>query len=139
MAGEIFLNEGDGGVRMGILSGLLGLASKADLEKIESELERILASDERVEKAYQHIRDYFVFTNKRLILVDKQGVTGKKVEYHSIPYRSIEHFSVETAGRFDLDAELKIWVRGMETPIQKEFRKDAHVYEVQKALAEYAL
>jgi lipopolysaccharide export system protein LptA len=82
---------------MGILSGLLGHATKADIEKVERQLERLLATGERVEEAYQVIRDYFVFTNRRLILVDKQGITGKKVEYHSIPYRSIERFSVETA------------------------------------------
>ena len=44
-----------------------------------------------------------------MIIVDKQGVTGKKVEYKSIPYKSISRFSVETSGHFDLDAELKIW------------------------------
>ncbi len=61
-----------------------------------------------IEKAYQLIRDLFVFTNKRLILVDKQDLTGHKVEYQSLPYKSIIHFSVETAGHFDLDAMLKI-------------------------------
>ena len=61
----------------------------------------------KVEHAYQLIRDYFVFTDKRFVLVDKQGVTGSKVEYHSIPYKGITHFSIETAGTFDLDASLK--------------------------------
>lgn len=124
---------------MGILSGLMGHASKKDIEKVEKQLESVLADGEQVAEAYQVIRDYFVFTDKRLILVDRQGLTGKKVEYHSIPYRSILRFSVETAGIFELDAELKIWVRGMAAPIQKEFRQDACVYDVQKALAKYAL
>jgi len=52
----------------------------------------------------------FIFTNKRLILVDKQGITGKKIEYFSVVYKSISRFSIETAGNFDLDAELKIWI-----------------------------
>lgn len=51
-----------------------------------------------------------MFTNKRRSLIDKQGLTGKKVDYHSIPYRQITQFKIETAGHFDLDAELKIWV-----------------------------
>jgi hypothetical protein len=80
-----------------------------------------------------------VFTSKRLIIVDKQGVTGKKTDYHSIPYKTITHFSVETAGTFDLDAELNIWVSGSSTPISKEFRKDKSIYEVQKVLASYVL
>jgi hypothetical protein len=86
------------------------------------------------------IRDFFVFTNKRLVLVDKQGLTGKKVEYHSIPYKSITHFSVETAGRFDRDAEMKIWISGIREPIEREFKKGTDVIVgVQKALARYIL
>lgn len=54
--------------------------------------------------AYQLVRDSFLFTNKRLILVDKQGITGKKVEYHSILYKSISHFAVETSGNSDPEA-----------------------------------
>ncbi len=97
---------------MGLLDGLMGNPSEMDPAKIEGDFARVLAPGERIEKAYQLIRDLFVFTNKRLILVDKQGLTGNKVEYHSLAYRNITHFSVETAGHFDLDAELKIWTSG---------------------------
>lgn len=83
---------------MGLLDGLLGHASKIDPSKIAEEFARVLAPGERVEHAYQLLRDYFVFTDRRLVLVDKQGITGSKVEYHSVPYRSITHFSVESAG-----------------------------------------
>jgi len=61
------------------------------------------------------------------------------VEYHSIPYKSITHFSIETAGTFDLDAELKIWVTGTPTPFQKQFNKKLSIYEVQAVLASYVL
>jgi len=85
------------------------------------------------------IRDYFVFTNKRLVLVDKQGITGSKVEYHSLPYKNITHFSIETGGTFDLDAELKIWISGSATPFQKQFNKKLSIYDVQAVLASYVL
>jgi len=124
---------------MGLLDGMLGNASKIDASKIQREFSQILAQGEVVEHAYQLIRDYFVFTNKRFVLVDKQGLTGSKVEYHSIPYRSITHFSVETAGTFDLDAELKIWITGTQAPIQKQFNKKLSIYEVQAVLASYVL
>jgi hypothetical protein len=124
---------------MGLLDGMLGNASKIDATKIQAEFGRILAPGEQVEHAYQLIRDYFVFTNLRFVLVDKQGLTGSKVEYHSIPYRSITHFSVETAGTFDLDAELKIWISGAAAPIQKRFNKKLSIYEVQSVLASYVL
>lgn len=90
-----------------------------------------------MEHAYQVLRDYFVFTDRRLVLVNKQGITGCKVEYHSVPYRSITHFSVETAGHFDLDAELKIWLSGTSVPLEKTFNKRLSIYEVQAVLAAY--
>ena len=124
---------------MGLLSGLLGNASEVDSEDLEKEIGQTLGDTENIEKAYKLIRDLLVFTNKRLILIDKQGLTGKKVEYHSIPYKSITHFSVETAGRFDLDSELKIWFSGNSEPISREFKKDKNIYDVQKALANYVL
>jgi hypothetical protein len=124
---------------MGLLDGLLGNASKMDTARIQQEVSQILAPHERVEYAYQLIRDYFVFTDKRLVLVDKQGLTGSKVDYHSIPYKNITHFSVETAGTFDLDAELKIWISGTAAPIQKQFNKKLSIYEVQSVLAAYVL
>ena len=70
---------------MGLLDGMLGNASKVDAAKFETEFTQILAPGEKVEHVYQLIRDYFVFTDKRLVLVDKQGMTGSKVEYHSLP------------------------------------------------------
>lgn len=124
---------------MGLLDGLMGNASKVDASKIQQEFAQILAPGEKVEHAYQLIRDYFVFTDKRFVLVDKQGMTGSKVEYHSIPYKSITHFSIETAGTFDLDAELKIWISSNPVPLQKTFNKRLSIYEVQSVLASYVL
>lgn len=124
---------------MGLLDGLLGNASENDAQEIQQELTHLLANGERVEKAYSVIRDLLVFTNKRLILVDKQGVTGKKVEYISVPYRSVERFSMETTGHFDLESELKIWVRGQTDPISKTFRDDKSIRDVNRTLADYAL
>lgn len=121
---------------MGFLDGLMGNASTANKEDVTEELSRVLVDGEEVGVAFKLVRDLLVFTDKRLILVDKQGITAKKVEYHSIPYKSISHYSIETAGRFDLDAELKIWISGTELPaIEKLFRKDDSIYDVQKALA----
>jgi len=117
----------------------MGNASEVNIAEIQNEYAKILAKNEQIEKAYKLIRDMFIFTNKRLILVDKQGLTGKKVEYQSIPYKSICRFSIETAGNFDLDAELKIWISGSAMPIQKQFNKNLNIYSVQSVLAEYVL
>ena len=114
---------------MGLFSGLLDNASQKDIEKTERQLEDILTSTENVELAFSLIRDLIVFTDKRLILVDKQGMTGKKTSYKSFPYRSISRFSVETAGHFDLDAELKIWVSSAQEPAEVLYqRSQRHSY-----------
>lgn len=124
---------------MGLLDGLMGNASEVDSGQVQQEFAQILAPNERVERAYVLIRDYFVFTDKRLVFVDKQGITGSKVAYHSIPYRSITHFAIETAGAFDLDAELKIWISGQPVPFQRQFNKKLSIYTVQSVLASYVL
>ncbi len=121
----------------GMLDGMLGNASRVDPRAATQEYGRLLAQGEQVHAAYQLVRDSFLFTDRRLIMVDKQGMTSKKVEYHSILYRSITHFSVETAGTFDLDAELKIWLSGMAVPVQKRFGKGVDVYEVQALLSAF--
>lgn len=124
---------------MGFLDNLMGNASEVDLSKLEEELEDILIEGESVARGYNVYRDLFLFTDKRLLLVDKQGMTGKKVEYHSVPYRSIVHFSVETAGTFDMDSELTIWLNGNQEPIRKQFKKGNSITGVHQALATYAL
>lgn len=121
---------------MGLFDGLLGNNTKTDTANVTRELQSILISNETVDLAFTLIRDLVVFTNKRLIIVDKQGVTGKKSQYHSIPYRSISHFSIETSGRFDLDAELDIWISSAVDPtIKLPFRKDDSILAIQQALA----
>ena len=121
---------------MGIFSGLLGNASQRDKEKVKRQLQDILLPSEEVELAFVLIRDLIVFTEKRLILVDKQGVTGKKTSYKSIPYRAISRFTVETSGHFDLDAELKIWVSSAADPAEVlQFKSDRSVIDIQQALA----
>ncbi|WP_397538388.1 PH domain-containing protein [Rummeliibacillus pycnus] len=124
---------------MGLFDGLMGNASEVNLSVIESEIKDLLAKNERVEQAYKLIRDLFVFTDKRLLLIDKQGVTGKKAEYHSIPYKSVVHFSIETAGTFDFEAELKIWLSNGAQPIEKKFNKTLNIYKIQSVLADYVL
>jgi len=120
---------------MGLLSSLLGNASEIDIQQVQSDLAPVLIPGETVNRGFKIFRDLFVFTEHRLILVDVQGLTGSKVSYHSVLYRSITQFSVETAGSFDADAELKIWVSGGGEPISKEFKKGTDVVGIQKHLA----
>lgn len=98
-----------------------------------------MVEGEQIEKVFRVIRDLYVFTNKRMILVNKQGMTGRKAEYLTIPYKSINKFAKESTGVMDLDAELKIWLSGYDEPIKKEFKKNNNVNEVYRILSKYVL
>ncbi len=124
---------------MGFLSNLLGNAGTVSPDKLQTDYGKLLSEDETIEIGFNVFRDTFVFTSKRLIIVDVQGITGSKIEYLTIPYGKITKFSIETAGSFDLDAELNIWVGSEEEPIQKKFNKQVNIYEVQSVLAKHAL
>lgn len=124
---------------MGLLDGLLGHGTEVDPAQLGKRLDGVLIPSETVSLAYKVIRDFFVFTDRRLILVDIQGITGSKVDYMSIPYKSIVRFSVETAGTFDLDAELKVWVSGSPVPIERTLKKGTDVRGIQRSLASAVL
>ncbi|MDO6492939.1 MAG: PH domain-containing protein [Cellulophaga sp.] len=120
---------------MGLFNKILGNASEVSVDKLNEKYGRLLIDGEQVELGFKLVRDTFMFTNKRLILIDVQGLTGSKAEYKSMPYKSISRFSLETAGTFDLDAELKIWISSENLPsVSKKFNKSIDVYEVQKYL-----
>jgi hypothetical protein len=118
-----------------LLNAVLGNASEVPAAELQTEFARLLMKDECILCGYRLVRDVFMFTGRRLLLVDKQGLTGKKLEYLSVPYKSITKFSIETAGTFDLDAELKIWVAGSPDPVTQKFSKGVDVYKVQTLLA----
>ncbi|MGX7420355.1 PH domain-containing protein [Carnobacterium gallinarum] len=125
---------------MGLFSGLISNASDSDSDATRKKLADVLLPSENIELAYKLVRDMIVFTDKRLIIIDKQGMTGKKISYKTYPYRSISRFTVETSGHFDLDAELSIFISSAIEPAETlTFSKDRHIVEIQQALAQAIL
>ncbi|MER2132342.1 MAG: PH domain-containing protein [Carnobacterium inhibens] len=121
---------------MGLIGGLLGNAGNISENEARKKLSGIILDTEEIDLAFKLVRDLIIFTNKRLIVIDKQGVTGKKTTYHSLPYKSISRFLVETTGHFDLDAELKIFISSAAEPaITLQFTNDKHITAIQQALA----
>ncbi|SHJ26633.1 PH domain-containing protein [Parasporobacterium paucivorans] len=102
-------------------------------ERVVGEL---LISGETVMGSYVAMRDRVVFTNKRIISCNVQGITGKKVDYTSIPYSKIQTYSVETAGTFDLDAELEVWLSGVGR-VKFELAGGVDILALCKSISEY--
>ena len=116
---------------------MLGSASEANLDKVEKQIASFVIENESIEQAYQLVRDMIVLTNKRIIVIDKQGVTGRKTEYLSIPYKSIVRYSIESAGHFDLDSDLKLWLSSTKEPITFDFRKSSNVADIVKIITRH--
>jgi hypothetical protein len=124
---------------MGLFSGETKNTASKETRKFHTEFGQLLVDGEIIEAGFVVSRDTFLFTNKRLILVDIQGVSGRQIEYISIPYGNILKFSVQTGGSFDLNAELKLWIGNETIPLEKKFNKDLSIYDVQKVLASHVL
>ena len=98
----------------------------------------LLVAGETVVGEYQAMRDFVVFTNKRIIAVNVQGITGAKKDFTSIPYSKIQVFSVETAGTLDLDSELQITISGIGS-VKFDFSGACDIIAIGKLIAEFVL
>lgn len=103
-----------------------------------SAIEAMLIDGEQIISTYQGIRDGVVFTNKRIIAINIQGLTGKKKDLTSMPYSKIQVYSVETAGVLDLDSELELWFSGV-GKVKLEFTSNSNVSEICRIISEYTL
>lgn len=102
------------------------------------EVEPLLIPGETVIGSYKGIRDSVTFTNKRVIAVNVQGMTGKKKDYTSLPYSKIQAFSVETSGVFDMDSELEMWFSSIGS-VKFEFTGNSDIVRIGQAISSFIL
>lgn len=103
-----------------------------------SMIESIFVPGEEIIQSFRAIRDGVVFTTKRIIAINVQGITGKKKDFTSIPYSKIQTFSVESAGVLDLDSELDIWISGL-GKVRFEFVASANVSAICRMISNRVL
>lgn len=107
-------------------------------DDIAPQVAPILVPGEQIVSCFKAVRDFVVFTDKRLIAVNVQGMTGKKRDFTSLPYSKVQAFSIETAGTFDLDAELDLWYSGL-GKVRLEFKGNADIRQLGQMIATYTL
>lgn len=101
-------------------------------------ISNFLLEDETVFAVFKTVRDQLVFTSKRIIAANVQGLTGKKVDYTSIPYSKIQTFSVESSGALDRDCEIEIYISSI-GKIRFEIRGNFDVIAFNKVISKYVL
>ena len=111
---------------------------KVEVSKFDSELRDLLIDGENIIGCYQDVRDHVFFTDKRVIAVNVQGITGKKKDFTTLPYSKISAYSVETAGTFDLESELDLYYSGVGR-VRFEFKGSSDILEIGRVIAKYAL
>lgn len=111
------------------------------LKKVDTsnaEVQPLLVSGEEIIGCYKAIRDYVVFTNKRVIAVNVQGMTGKKKDYTSLPYSKAQLFSIETAGVLDMDSELELYYSTLGL-VKFEFSGASDIVQIGQIIGQYIL
>ena len=141
----VALNNVNLKIEKGDIYGIIGLsgAGKSTLVRCINLLEKpdsgnILIDGEDIIGVYKAMRDYCVFTTKRVISVNVQGMTGKKRDYTSLPYSKVSAYSVETAGVLDLDSELEMYFSGL-GKVKFEFTGNSNIVAIGKAISQYIL
>lgn len=112
--------------------------SPSDPAQIHPEIAPMLVDGEQILLSFRGMRDSVVFTNKRLMSINVQGITGKKRDYTSLPYARVQAWSVETAGKLDLDAELELWFSGL-GKVRLEFKGNVDIRTIGRLLGDHAL
>lgn len=105
---------------------------------VSEDITPLLVASENVISSYRGIRDYVVFTDKRIIAVNVQGITGKKKDFTSLPYSKIQTYSVETAGHFDLDCELELYFSGLGL-VKFDFTGASDIVQIGQIIGSYVL
>jgi hypothetical protein len=125
-----------GGFEMTELNAMMGWTFVQEIDVPES-VKDLLVDGEVAKVAYKTVRDTAVVTNKRIIISDKQGLTGKKVEIYTIPFKSINMYSTENAGTFDANAEIQLWTRAGNFKLN--LNKKVDIRKLDKIIAEAIL
>ena len=111
---------------------------KISNEEVINQITPLLISGECLISSYKTIRDFVVFTNKRVIAVNVQGITGSKKDFTSLPYSKVQAYSIETAGTFDLESELEMYFSAL-GKVKFEFKGTSDIVKIGQIISEYVL
>lgn len=124
-------------------SGIIGDSNtfnlkQIDLSKVRIEVFDFLVADEDLIQAFETIRDQVIFTTKRILVINVQGITGKKKSYISYPYSKVQYFGIETAGVLDIDSELMLAFNDG-SKLSFDFKSNVDITKISKCIAQFVL
>lgn len=109
-------------------------------ESVRNDVLGLLISGEEVVMAFQTVRDQLIFTNKRIIAVDVQGITGKRKSFSTMPYSKIQYFSIQTPGFAEMIPDSELFIMFSNTFTAKfEFKGNVDIGKIGRMISEYVL
>ena len=105
------------------------------LREVRPEVPTLMVSGENMVMAFQTVRDQVIFTDKRIFVVNVQGITGKKISY---PYSKVQYFGIETAGVLDIDSEI-IFAFSNGARLQFDFKSKVDIHKISNMVSNYIL
>lgn len=110
------------------------------VDAVKDEVNGLLIGGEEVVMAFQTVRDQLLFTNKRIIAVDVQGITGKRKSFSTMPYSKIQYFSIQTPGFGELIPDSELFIMFSNTFTAKfEFKGGVDIGKIGRMISEYVL
>ena len=110
------------------------------VDAVKGEVNGLLIGGEEVVMAFQTVRDQLIFTNKRIIAVDVQGITGKRKSFSTMPYSKIQYFSIQTPGFAELIPDSELFIMFSNTFTAKfEFKGGVDIGKIGRMISEYEL
>ena len=108
------------------------------LQSVRPEVPTLLVNGENFVMAFQTVRDQVIFTDKRIFVVNVQGITGKRTSYYSYPYSKVQYFGIETAGVLDIDSEL-VFAFSNGAKLQFDFKSKVDIRKISMMVSNYIL
>ena len=108
------------------------------LQSVRPEVSTLLVNGENIVMAFQTVRDQVIFTDKRIFVVNVQGITGKRTSYFSYPYSKVQYFGIETAGVLDIDSEL-VFAFSNGAKLQFDFKSKVDIRKISMMVSNYIL
>ena len=108
------------------------------LQSVRPEVPTLLVNGENMVMAFQTVRDQVIFTDKRIFVVNVQGITGKRTSYFSYPYSKVQYFGIETAGVLDIDSEL-VFAFSNGAKLQFDFKSKVDIRKISMMVSNYIL
>ena len=108
------------------------------LQSVRPEVPTLLVNGENIVMAFQTVRDQVIFTDKRIFVVNVQGITGKRTSYYSYPYSKVQYFGIETAGVLDIDSEL-VFAFSNGAKLQFDFKSKVDIRKISMMVSNYIL